>query len=84
VAGTVVTGGPGDLTVEGRSLGDPFEVSAIGAPETLTGSLTRTGGVVAQIAATYPGVDVTVTPVDRLVLPATERNLAPTHGGPRL
>jgi uncharacterized protein YlxW (UPF0749 family) len=84
VAGTVVTGGLGDMTVEGRSLGDPFEVSAIGAPETLTGSLTRTGGVVAQIAATYPGVDVTVTPVDRLVLPATERNLAPTHGGPRL
>lgn len=84
VAGTVVTGGSAELSVEGRSLDDPFEVSAIGGPETLTGSLTRTGGVVAQLAATYPGVDVTVTPVERLVLPATNRDLAPAHGRPRL
>jgi uncharacterized protein YlxW (UPF0749 family) len=84
VAGTVVTGGSAELSVEGRSLDDPFEVSAIGGPETLTGSLTRTGGVVAQLGATYPGVDVTVTPVERLVLPATNRDLTPAHGGPRL
>ena len=33
-----------------------------------TGSLTRSGGIIAQLAATQPDVVVTVTPVDRLEL----------------
>ena len=84
VIGTIVSGGPGDLLVDGVRLEDPFEVSAIGAAETLTGSLTRIGGIVAQVGATYPEVTLTVTPVERLELPATSRSLVPTHGGPRL
>ena len=64
VAGSVVTGGPGEVAVEGDRLDDPFTVSAIGGSETLTGSLTRIGGIVAQVAATYPEVTLTVTPVD--------------------
>jgi uncharacterized protein YlxW (UPF0749 family) len=82
--GSIVTGGQGALTIEGTSLADPFEVSAIGAAETLTGSLTRIGGIVAQVGATYPDVTLTVTPVERLELPATTRSLVPSHGGPRL
>jgi hypothetical protein len=39
---------------------------------------------VAQVAATSPDVTLTVTPVERLALPATERNLVPEHGSPRL
>jgi hypothetical protein len=46
--------------------------------------LTRTGGVIAQIGATYPDATLTVTPVDRLTLPATERSLAPIYAEPRL
>jgi uncharacterized protein YlxW (UPF0749 family) len=84
VAGSVVTGDPGALDVDGVRLDDPFEVSAVGAAETLTGSLTRIGGIVAQFGATYPNVTLTVTPVERLQLPATSRPLLPTHGGPRL
>ncbi len=84
VAGSVVTGEPGALEVDGVRLDDPFEVSAVGAAETLTGSLTRIGGIVAQFGATYPNVTLTVTPVERLQLPATSRPLLPTHGGPRL
>jgi uncharacterized protein YlxW (UPF0749 family) len=84
VAGSVPTGGPGEVAVEGDRLDDPFEVSAIGGAETLTGSLTRSGGIVAQVAATSPDVTITVTPVERLELPATERNLVPEHGSPRL
>jgi uncharacterized protein YlxW (UPF0749 family) len=84
VVGSVVTGTPGALTVDGVSLDDPFVVSAIGASETLTGSLTRIGGIVAQVGATHPDVDLTVTPVERLELPATTRSLVPSHGGPRL
>jgi len=84
VAGSVVSGGPGEVAVEQQPLGDPFEVSAIGGSETLTGSLTRNGGIVAQVAATSPDVSLTVTPVTRLELPATDRDLVPEHGQPRL
>ncbi len=84
VPGSVVAGGPGALSVENSSLSDPFEISAVGNPSTLTGSLTRIGGIVAQLAATYPEAQLTVVPVDMLALPATTRNLIPTHGTPRL
>jgi uncharacterized protein YlxW (UPF0749 family) len=84
VAGSAVTGGPCEVEIEGARLGDPLEVSAIGGAETLTGSLTRSGGIVAQVAATTPEVIMTVTPVERLELPASERNLVPVHGSPRL
>jgi uncharacterized protein YlxW (UPF0749 family) len=84
VNGVVVTGAPGAATIGGARLGPVFELSAIGAPDKLTGSLTRSGGVIAQLAATEPGVSVTVTPVDRIELPATTRSLVPAHGRPRL
>jgi uncharacterized protein YlxW (UPF0749 family) len=84
VSGTVVSGPPGALTVENRALGDPFEVSAIGNSETLTGSLTRAGGIVAQLAATFPDAQLTVTPVAGVQLAATLRGLQPVHGAPKL
>ena len=84
VTGVVVIGSAGMAQVEGKRLGDGFELEAIGAPDKLTGSLTRSGGVIAQLAATQPDVVVTVTPVDRLELPATTRSLVPAHGRPRL
>ncbi len=84
VTGVVVTGEPGAAKVDGTPLVDGFEVDAIGAPDKLTGSLTRSGGVIAQLAATQPDVVVTVTPVDRLELAATTRSLVPAHGHPRL
>lgn len=84
VAGTVVAGSPGALSVENTALDEPFEISAIGNPAALTGSLTRAGGIVAQLAATYPEAQLTVVPVDVLSLPATIRTLVPAHGVPRL
>ena len=84
VAGSVVFGPPGRLSIESTVLPDPFEVSAIGNPEVLTGTLTRAGGLIAQLAATNPQLSVTVIPVDRLELPPTNRDLAPAHGRPRL
>jgi uncharacterized protein YlxW (UPF0749 family) len=65
-------------------LGDPFEIVAIGAPDKLTGSLTRSGGIIAQLAATQPDVIVEVTPVDRVDVPATDRDLVPADGAPLL
>jgi uncharacterized protein YlxW (UPF0749 family) len=84
VTGVVITGQPGAASIEGAPLGDSFELAAIGAPDKLTGSLTRSGGVIAQLAATEPDVAVTVTPVDRIELPATTHDLVPAHGHPRL
>jgi uncharacterized protein YlxW (UPF0749 family) len=84
VAGTVVDGNAGALSVENSPLGDTFEISALGNPATLTGSLTRAGGIVAQLAATYPDAQVTVMPVDVVEIPAATRDLVPAHGTPRL
>lgn len=84
VNGVVVTGPPGAASIGDARLGPVFELLAIGAPDKLTGSLTRSGGVIAQLAATEPEVAVTVTPVDRIELPATNRSLVPAHGHPRL
>lgn len=84
VPGVVVEGGPGDVTVDGVAVTDPFEIAAIGPPDKLTGSLTRSGGIIAQLAATQPDASVDVTPVDTILVPATERELVPTAGQPRL
>jgi len=85
VARTTVGGVPGSLDVDGFLLRDPFMIRAIGRPETLVGSLTRVGGIIAQLAATSPSATVDVLPVDKpMTLPATKRNLVPDHGHPRL
>jgi uncharacterized protein YlxW (UPF0749 family) len=84
VPGVVVVGAPGAATIDDVALGETFDLSAIGASEQLTGSLTRSGGVIAQLAATQPDVVVVVTPMDRLELPATDRDLQPIYGQPRL
>jgi uncharacterized protein YlxW (UPF0749 family) len=84
VPGVVVTGPAGSLMVTGIPLADTLELRAIGHPETLSGSLTRAGGPIAQFAARYPEVLVTVNTVDRLSLPPTDRDLGPRLGRPRL
>jgi len=84
VPGTVVSGQPSTLSIEGAPLHDPFDVSAIGNSATLTGSLTRAGGLIAQLAATDPIVQLSVVPLDILTIPATERDLVPVHASPKL
>lgn len=84
VPGVVVGGSPGALEVDGRPLADPLTLVAIGAPDKLTGSLTRSGGIIAQLAATQPDVVVEVTPVEAVAVPATTRELVPVSGRPRL
>ncbi len=85
VSRTSVSGVPGSLDVDGFLLGDPFTVEAIGKPETLVGSLTRVGGIIAQLSATNPAATVDVEAVDKsMTLPATKRNLVPDHGHPGL
>jgi uncharacterized protein YlxW (UPF0749 family) len=84
VPGVVAVGPAGAVAVEGAALSDPFTIVAIGAPDKLTGSLTRSGGIIAQLGATLPDVGVEVTPLDQIHVPATDRTLIPSHGRPRL
>jgi uncharacterized protein YlxW (UPF0749 family) len=84
VPGSVVAGPAGGLSIENTALDDPFQIKAIGSPESLTGSLTRMGGVIAQLSATYPSALLTVTPMDVVNIPASARSLIPINGGPRL
>jgi uncharacterized protein YlxW (UPF0749 family) len=84
VPGVVAVGAAGTVTLDARPLDDPFTLDAIGAPDKLTGSLTRPGGIIAQLSATQPEVTVEVTPLDRIHVPATDRELVPSHGHPRL
>jgi uncharacterized protein YlxW (UPF0749 family) len=84
VTGSVVAGAPSALSVENHPIGDTFEIRAIGSQQILTGTLTRTGGVIAQVTATYGGAQVTVTPLDSMTLPATDRDLTLTDATPKL
>ena len=84
VTGTVIGGLPGSISVDDTQLADPFTIRAIGSKESLTGSLTRAGGIVAALAATSPDAALDIQPTDRMTLPATTRNLVPSHGHPRL
>ena len=76
-------GGGGGLSVDDTALDDPFTIQVIGTPDTLTGSLARAGGIIAQLAATDPDATIDVEEATEMVLPATTRNLVPSHGLPR-
>jgi uncharacterized protein YlxW (UPF0749 family) len=84
VPATIAGGAPGAVSVEDTLLGDPLEVVAIGNAATMTGTLTRAGGLVAQELATNPGLGIDVTSADRVLVPATARDLAPRVAKPRL
>lgn len=84
VPGVVAVGPAGAVLLGDAPLADTFTLNAIGPPDKLTGSLTRSGGIIAQLSATQPDVSVEVTPLDRIRVPATDRDLVPSHGRPRL
>ena len=84
VQGVVPNGPAGSVMVGDESLADPVDIEAVGQQQTLAGSLTRAGGPIAQLAARFPDVLITVTAEDLVTLPATTRDLAPVLGRPRL
>jgi uncharacterized protein YlxW (UPF0749 family) len=83
VASSVVAGDAGALSVENTLLEDPIEIVAIGNSAALTGTLTRAGGIVAQVQATWPDIAVEVVPLQRLAVPATDQDLAPADARAR-
>jgi uncharacterized protein YlxW (UPF0749 family) len=55
---TAVTGGPGDLRVDGRPVSAPYEVVVIGSPADLRTALSIPGGVVDAIGRQGGSVDI--------------------------
>jgi uncharacterized protein YlxW (UPF0749 family) len=84
VPGTAASGPSGQVSIGGVSMPDPLELTVIGPPDKLIGSLTRSGGIIAQLGATQPDVVIEVTPLEALSVPATGRDLVPVNGRPRL
>ena len=84
VPGVVVSVPADSLVLSGIPLASPVEILAIGQPESLAGSLARAGGPIAQLAARYPDVAITVNGSDFVSVPPTDRNLYPVLGSPRL
>jgi uncharacterized protein YlxW (UPF0749 family) len=84
VPGLAPSGERGSLLFGGVPLGDPFEIAAIGRSEVLSGSLSRVGGILGALAATDPDVVITVTPLERMTVPASSRSTTPTYGTPSL
>jgi uncharacterized protein YlxW (UPF0749 family) len=84
VPGVVVSGAGGSLMVAGVPLSDTIEILAIGQPDILAGSLTRSGGPIAQLGARYPDTLINVSAVDLLEIPPTNRDLSPSLGRPSL
>jgi uncharacterized protein YlxW (UPF0749 family) len=84
VPGVVPSGPTGSVVIDGVPLPNPVELLAVGQPQTLAGSLTRAGGPIAQLAARFPEVSISVTAEDLVETPASERSLDPVLGRPRL
>ena len=84
VPGVVVAGPADSLMVAGVPLAGQLEILAVGQPESLAGSLARAGGPIAQLAARYPDVTITVSDADLIDVPPTDRDLNPVLGRPRL
>ena len=84
VPGIVPVGETGSASLGGRTIPADVDVTAIGQPETITGSLARAGGPIAQLGARFPDVAITVDARDDVTLPATTHRLIPTLAHPRL
>jgi len=84
VPGMVASGPEGSVVVRGVPLADPIVITAVGQPQVLAGSLSRSGGPIAQLSARFPSLRVEIGTVDLVHVPATDRDLTPALGKPRL
>ena len=71
----------GQTVPRGKAADEEFTIAG---PVRFTGTLTRAGGPIAQLAAQYPETVITVESADLLELPPTDRDLGPKLGRPRL
>jgi uncharacterized protein YlxW (UPF0749 family) len=75
-ARSVAVLGTSAIEIDGEPIGPSFEVRAIGSPDGLQAAIERPGGIL-QLFEQSIDARFTLTQVDRLSLPATERDLTP-------
>jgi uncharacterized protein YlxW (UPF0749 family) len=78
---SVAIQGPLALVVDGIEVGETFTLRAIGSPDGLLATLERPGGIIAQLEQ-FISATITARAVERLTLPATAVDLAPTVAQP--
>ena len=80
-ARSVAVRGTGTIEIDGVEIGNPFRVSAIGAPDGLEAALERPGGILSlfehEIEASHA-----IVRRDNLTVPATQRDLTPQVAEP--
>lgn len=80
-ARSVAVLGAGAIEIDGVPLGETIRISAIGSPRGLQATLERPGGMLTLVQQAT-GAQAQIELRDRLVVPATERDLAPTTARP--
>lgn len=80
-AGSVAVLGTSAIVIDGVPIGRSFELTAIGSPDGLEAAWTRPGGIKTVLEQSIQA-RFTVRQDDALIVPASERNLAPTAARP--
>ncbi|SDU74624.1 DUF881 domain-containing protein [Jiangella alkaliphila] len=70
------------LTVGGKELEPPYDITAIGDPGELSGAMTFAGGIVASIEDDGDGADATVDEYDDLIVDVLHEPEAPQYARP--
>jgi uncharacterized protein YlxW (UPF0749 family) len=80
-ARSVAVLGTSAIEIDGMAIGPSFEIRAIGSPDGLQAAIERPGGILSLYEQSIDA-RFTVTQVDRLILPSTERDLMPAAARP--
>jgi uncharacterized protein YlxW (UPF0749 family) len=78
---SVAVQGPTSLLIDGREIGESFQLQAIGSPDGLLSSIERPGGIIAQLQQ-FINASIAARQSDQIALPATETSLAPEVAQP--
>jgi uncharacterized protein YlxW (UPF0749 family) len=80
-ARSVAVLGTSAIEIDGVAIGPSFEIRAIGSPDGLQAAIERPGGILSLYEQSIDA-RFTVSQVDRLILPPTDRDLAPAAARP--
>jgi uncharacterized protein YlxW (UPF0749 family) len=69
IAWSAITTDGDQVLVDGQPVPTPYQLSAVGDPETLRAALLRPGGLVSLLRSANPAIVVTVRESDRLTVP---------------
>jgi uncharacterized protein YlxW (UPF0749 family) len=80
-ASSVAVPGTSAIEIDGVPLGPTIEITAIGSPDGLQAAIERPGGIL-NLYEQSIDARFTVSQVERLIVPATERDLTPAAARP--